>query len=274
MTSPAPERTLTEGEAWSREQLELLLAARFSPAGVVRFLVASQRRAAQVRARRPELGRQSRVWLVAGGCAWALPALAGVEPFRRQARAGMGWWSVTALMLDWHLGMVETEDGRPRRLGPADALTLARVWLAPVALSAPTALVCAAGFATDLLDGPLARRTEPTRAGRDLEGLADMCFASALLAGLRRRDAIGSAASAAELIRLGTGLGASVAWYFGRAEAPERALVRAARVTTPVRAAGLLAACRGHRRVGTALVGAGCAASVGLVGRALMSRAR
>ena len=83
-------------------------------------------------------------------------------------------------MLDWHLGMVETEDGRARALGAADALTLGRVWLAPVALASPTPLVCAAGFATDALDGPLARAAEPTRAGRDLEGLADACFATAL----------------------------------------------------------------------------------------------
>jgi hypothetical protein len=34
-------------------------------------------------------------------------------------------------MLDWHLGMFETDDGRPRRLGPADALTLSRVSLVP-----------------------------------------------------------------------------------------------------------------------------------------------
>jgi len=33
-------------------------------------------------------------------------------------------------MLDWHLGMAEGGDGRPReRLSPADAITLARFWL-------------------------------------------------------------------------------------------------------------------------------------------------
>ena len=196
---------------------------------MARFLVASQRRAADVRGRRPELRRQSRVWLVAGAGAWVLPAVAGVEPFRGQARGGLAWWCLTALMLDWHLGMMETEDGRPRPLGAADALTLVRVWLTPVAWAEPTPFVCAAGFATDVLDGPVARAGEATRAGRDLEGLADACFATALLAGLRRRGALGPAASAAELVRLGAGVAGSLTYYFSRAEAPDRALVQAAR---------------------------------------------
>ena len=266
------ERPLTEGEVWAREQLDLLLRARFSPVAVWRFLLASQRRAAEVRRRRPDLRRQSRSWLAAGAAAWAVPAAVGVESFRRRLLGGLAWWALVAVMLDWHLGMVETEDGRPRPLGPADALTLGRVWLAPVALWQPTPLVCAAGFATDVLDGPLARATEPTRAGRDLEGLADACFATALLVGLRRRGAIGRAASAAELARLGAGLAYSVAIYFGRAEPPDRSLTRAARLTTPVRAGGLLAAGAGGPRLGTALVGVGCGWSVVLAAAALRGR--
>ena len=242
-----------------------MLRARFSPAAVLRFLASSQRRAAEVGRRRPDLRRQSRCWLAAGAAAWALPAAAGVEPFRSRARGALMWWALTAVMLDWHLGMVETEDGRARPLGPADALTLGRVWLAPVALASPTPLVCAAGFVSDALDGPLARATSPTRAGRDLEGLADACFATALLLGLRRRGAIGRTASAAELARLGAGLGYSVAVYFGRAEPPDRRLLRAARLTTPMRAGGLLAAGAGRPRLGTALVAAGCCLSVALV---------
>ena len=218
--------------------------------------------------RRPALRRQSRRWLLAGAGAWAAPAVAGVEPFRSRTRSGLGWWALTALMLDWHLGMVETEDGRPRLLGPADALTLARVWLAPVALAEPTPLVCVAGFATDALDGRADRAAEPTRAGRDLEGLADACFAAAVLVGLRRRRAIGPAASGAELARVTAGVAYSVAVYFGRAEPPDAALVRSARLTTPVRALGMLAASAGRRSAGTALVGAGCAWSLALLGRA------
>ena len=256
---------LTEGEQWTREQLELLLRRRFSPAAVVRFLAESQRRANDVRRRRPELARQELRWALAGAAACL------TLPRRRRMLA---WWALACLMLDWHLGMVETGDGRPRPLGPADALTLTRVWLAPAMLEDPGPALCAAGFATDVLDGVAARGLgEPTRAGRDLEGLADACFAAALLAGLRRRDAIGPAASAAELARLGAGLAYSLAVYFGRAEPPDRELTRAARPITVARAGGLIAAAAGRRRLGTALVAVGCAASVALVGRAV-SRGR
>ena len=252
---------LTEGEQWTRDQLELLLSRRFSPPAVAHFLAESQRRASHVRRRRPELARQELRWASAGAAAClALP------PRRRM----LAWWGLVCVMLDWHLGMLETDDGRSRPLGPADALTLARVWLAPAVLEEPRPALCAAGFATDVLDGIAARSLgEPTRAGRDLEGLADACFAAALLTGLRRRDAIGPAASAAELARLGAGLSYSLAVYFGRAQPPDRELTRAARPTTVMRAGGLIAAAAGRRRLGTALVAAGCAASVALVGKAL-----
>lgn len=261
---------LTEGELWARDQLQLLLRARFSPRAVARFLLESQRRAGEVRRRRPDLGRQSVRWSAAGAAAWTALALARVEPFRRRARSGLAWWGLTAVMLDWHLGMLETVDGRPRLLGAADALTLARVWIAPAALEEPSPLVCAAGFATDVVDGVAARRlAEPTRAGRDLEGLADVCFAGAVLVGLRRRGKIGRSASAAELTRLGAGFAYALAVYFGRTEPPDPALTRAARLTTPVRAGGLVAASTGRRRLGTALVGAGCAWSLALTARTL-----
>jgi phosphatidylglycerophosphate synthase len=261
---------LTEGELWTRQQLAELLARRFSPVAVAEFLAASQRRANDVRARRPALGRQSRRWGLAGAAAWLGLAAAGRQPFRGNLVEGLTWWALTWTMLDWHLGMVETEDGRPRPLGPADALTLARVWLAPVVIDRPGATLATAGFATDVLDGMAARSLgEPTRAGRDLEGLADACFAAALLVGLRRHDAIGRAASAAELTRLGAGFAYSVAVYFARVEPPDRELTRAARPTAALRAAGMLAATVGRRGAGTALVGAGCAWSIALVGRAL-----
>ena len=256
---------LTEGEQWTRQQLEQLLSRRFSPPAVAHFLAQSQQRANEVRRRRPDLARQEMRWALVGAVA-CVPL-----PGRRRMLA---WWALTCLMLDWHLGMFETDDGRHRPLGPADALTLTRAWLAPAVLEAPGPALAAAGFATDALDGLAARSLgEPTRAGRDLEGLADACFAAALLAGLRRRGAIGPAASAAELVRLGAGFSYSLAVYFGRAEAPDRELTRAARPTTVLRAGGLVAAAAGRRRLGTALVAAGCAASVALVGRAL-SRGR
>ena len=52
---PDVQRELTEGEAWTREQLATLLAARFGPRAVAGFVAASQARANAVRAERPEL---------------------------------------------------------------------------------------------------------------------------------------------------------------------------------------------------------------------------
>ena len=59
--------------------------------------------------------------------------------------------------------------------------------------------------------------------------------------------------------------------YFGRASAPDPAVTRAARLTTPVRVAGLIAAGMGRRRLAGALIGAGALWSVGALGAALRS---
>ena len=267
----AADRPLTEGELWAREQLTALLAARFSPAAAGRFLLASQRRANDVRRARPELGRQARRWMAGGGCAWAGLGVLGAQPFRRRWRSGLGWWAACAVMLDWHLGMVETVEGQPRRLGAADAVTLVRAWLVPVALESPSALVCGLAGATDVVDGRLARAAGPTRIGRDLEGLVDACFgAAALRAGLRR-GRIGRAAVAGELVRLAAGFGYALYVYFGRATAPDPRVTRAGRVTTPVRVAGLIAAGLGRRRLAGALVGGGALWSVAALASALRS---
>jgi phosphatidylglycerophosphate synthase len=248
---------VTEGELWARAELEHLLDRRFSPVAIAGFLDASFRRSADVRRSRPELARQSRRWMAVGAAAWLLP------PFRRRARVGLAWWALTALILDWHLGMVETPDGRPRPLSCADALTLARAWLVPVAARAPTPAVIGAAALSDVLDGALARRGEPTRAGRDLEGLVDACFGAAALLGALRRGAVAPAAVGAELARVGAGFGYALVVYFGRAGAPDPRVTRAARLTTPVRAAGLIAAGLGRRRLASALLAAGSAWSVG-----------
>lgn len=266
-----PRAGRTEGEAWSRRELAELLDGRFAPRPVVRFLASSQRRAADVRRRRPELARQSRRWMATGAAAWLGLAAAGREPFRRRLAGGLGWWGACALMVDWHLGMVEEEDGRAAMLGPADACTLARVWLVPVAADAAHPAAVALAAASDVLDGRLARASRTTRAGRDLEGLVDLCFAVAALRGARRAGGLSRAAVAAELARLGAGLGFTLWMYFGRAVPPSPALVRAARLVTPVRVAGLLAAGAGRRREADVLVLTGAGASVGLLARALLA---
>jgi len=267
-------RELTDGERWAREQLEALLARRFSPAAVARFLAASWRRSAEVRRARPALARQARVWAATGAAAWFALAAAGAGPFRRRLPLGLAWWAATAVMLDWHLGMFETEDGRPRELGAGDALTLARAWLVPVALDGPSPLVCLAAAATDALDGPAARRAGPTRAGRDLEGLVDACFAAAALRGARRSGRLGRAPVAAELARVGGGVLYAAATWFARAQPPAPDLLHAARWATALRVAGLTAAGAGRRRLADAALLGGSALSLALLARAAAASSR
>ncbi len=267
---PTRAGALTEGERWSRHELQRLLDARFSPPAVAGFLVASQRRAGEQRAARPATARRMRRWLAAGAAAYAgRAALAGEPDALRCLRGDLAWWAATGVMLDWHLGMLETEDGRPRELGPADAATLARTWMVPLAARGAGPALCLAAWATDGLDGRLARATKPTRLGRDLEGLVDTCFAVAALRGAVRADTIPPVAVAGELARLGAGFGYALWIYFGRADAPDPAVTRAARLTTPVRVAGLVAAGTGRRRTAGALVALGSGWSLAVVARAL-----
>ena len=265
-------RPLTEGERWSRDQLERLLRARFGPRAVAGFLVASQRRANAERALRPETARRMRTWMLAGAAAHAGAAAGGDADARAGLPGALAWWAATWVMLDWHIGMLETEDGRPRNLGPADAATLARAWMVPLAARGARPGLCRAAWASDGLDGRLARATEPTRLGRDLEGLVDTCFSAAALLGARRRDTIPSWAVGGELARLGGGFAYALWLYFGHAEAPDPRVTRAARLTTPVRVAGLVAAGAGRRRTAGALVAGGSLWSLGAVAAALRPR--
>ena len=146
---------LTPGEEWTREALGELASRTYSPRAIVDFLVASQRRSDAVARERPELARQAARWLAAGLAPWAI---VGHRRGLRCAAGGVCWWTACGAMVYWHLGMFETLDGRPRRLGGADALTLARAWLVPIAWDRPTPAVCALAGVTDALDGVLARR--------------------------------------------------------------------------------------------------------------------
>jgi hypothetical protein len=258
----------TEGELWTREQLRRLRAARFRPAAVARFLVASQRRATDVRRARPEVARREAQWALIGAAGWLALAALDVEPFRRRLRAGLGCWTVTIAMLDRHLGMLETPDGRPRNLGAADAATLLRAWLVPAVAEHPSGRLCAVGFATDALDGRLARASGTTRLGRDLEGLVDLSFTIAALRGARRRGWLGRVATTCEAARLCVGYGYALAVYFGRARPPDPPLLRAGRVLAPIRATGLILAGSGRRRLGEALLIGGSGASAAAAVRA------
>ena len=241
--------------------MALLRGAGYTPRATVRFLAASRTRAREQRAARPATARRIRAWIALGAAAWAALALARHEPFAGRTRSFVVWWALTWLMLDWHIGMCETEVGSPRNLGPADACTLLRVWLVPAAAGSPQPWICTLALASDGLDGVLARRDGPTRIGRDLEGLADAAFAVAALRGAVRRGWIGRGAAGAEVARLGLGIGYGTAVWFGRARAPEPRVLHAARAATPIRAGGLVAAGLGRRRLADRLVIAGALGS-------------
>ena len=110
-------------------------------------------------------------------------------------------------MLDWHLGMVEGEDGRETgRLSAADAVTLARLWLVPVvfggarsACGLPSVVVI--GAASDWADGKLARRHGRTRLGRDLDATVDLAFVSSVAVAARSARRITPAAHRALMAR-------------------------------------------------------------------------
>jgi hypothetical protein len=264
----APPRT--EGERWAREELRRLSAARYAPHAGTRFIAASAHRASEARTARPSLARQANAWLCAGGLGWVALAVAGRQPYRRRIISGLAWWATVGAMLRWHLGMVETEDGDPRPLSPADALTLARAWLVPAIADDLDPRRLAVAALTDVLDGTVARAGHPTRAGRDLEGLVDAAVLLAALRAAARTGLLARPTIALEALRLLAGAGYATRVYFARAEAPDPRVTRAARRTTPVRVAGLLAAGAGRRRSAHVLLIGGSIGSV----TALARRAR
>jgi phosphatidylglycerophosphate synthase len=263
----------TDGQRWTREQLEVLRERRFSPRALAAFLLASQRRANKVSAVRAELMRQARRWTCVGVAPWLALAVGGSGDARARARAGLLWWAACALMLDWHLGMVETLDGRQCRLGPADALTLARAWVVPLAWERPTPLTCAVAGLSDAVDGPLARRRGPTRVGSDFDWIVDACFAAAALHGAAQHRLLERWALRSEAAWLSLGVARALHAYFIGLQEPDRSISRPARAFGPLRMAGLFAGAAGRRREGSACLGGGALASLAVSAHELTRRA-
>jgi phosphatidylglycerophosphate synthase len=236
-------RPLTEGELWSRELLDRLRAERFTPGAWRRFFGDGLRRARVIRARRPALVAQSRAWGRVG-------AVAAVPFGPRAVASWAAWWA----MVDWHLGMVETAEGRERGLAAADALTLARLWAVPIVRRHPEPWLVGAGMATDLLDGLLARRAGPTRLGRDFDSTADTFFLDAALRGATERHGLDPRLLELERARLLVGTAVTFARYFG---ASEPAPVQQNRgLAAVLAAAGALLAVSGRARLAEPLLGA------------------
>jgi len=102
----------------------------------------------------------------------------------------------------------------------------------------------------------------PTRAGRDLEGLVDVGVLAAALGCAHRTGRLSPAVIALEPGRITAGFGCTVAVYFARTQAPSRTVLRAGRLTTPLRLAGLIAAGRGWRRSADTLLATGSLISI------------
>ena len=265
-------RPATDGERWAADALTTLRDGRFTPTAISRFLTASLQRANGTRTQRPALVRQARRWIIAG----TLGTLAARETATRHGKPVptrgtlIAWLTAVALMLDWHLGMVEGNAGEPReQLSAADALTLTRAAIAPFARAAPPdadlyLLLLAVAGITDLLDGPLARsQGGGTRFGRDFDSLADSAFRMAAIHGARRQGWIGDSAHHALAVRqtlLGTH---AVLNWFARSHRPATDTSPIVRWHVPLLLAGLGAGARGHGRAAGGLLHA--AALVGSI---------
>ncbi|MDQ6938461.1 MAG: CDP-alcohol phosphatidyltransferase family protein, partial [Actinomycetota bacterium] len=244
-----------EGEQWAAAQLTALRSSGYDAAAWGGFLEASYRRAAETRRQRRALSHQAVRWTLGGALATAALRWTTVHRGARapSPRVLASWWLTQALMMDWHLGMVQGLDGASReRLSVADALTLSRAAVAPFAACAPPDAVlflALLGFAgaTDLLDGRFARRHGPTRFGRDFDPLADLAFRAAAVHGARRAGwlspgpAWALAARQALLV-----FGAAWSW-FGHSQRPPMDPARLARWDAPPLIAGLALAALDHR---------------------------
>ncbi len=108
--------------------------------------------------------------------------------------------------------------------------------------------------ASDLLDGHLARRTGPTRFGRDFDSLADLAFRAAAIRGTARAGWLHPAAVGVLLARQ-TLLASGAAWrWFVHSQRPPVAATGLARWHTPPLLTGLALAARGRRTAGASLV--------------------
>jgi phosphatidylglycerophosphate synthase len=270
-----------EGERWAREQLLALRAARYRPRAARRFVAASLERAATIRRTRPGLARQSRRWAaagLAGGLAACGAARHAGLPAPRPA-TWAAWWVACAVMLDWHLGMLEAPDGAARdRLGVGDAASLARVALVPFVASAPPrrgsfVAFLAIAAATDAADGALARRSGPTRLGRDLDTMGDALIGLAGTRSARRGGWLDTPAARLVVARHAAPIAFAALTYFAHGHRPSSATRASTRWTAPAILGGMML-CPWRHRAGNLLVAAGAAAALTSQAAALTFRDR
>jgi phosphatidylglycerophosphate synthase len=260
---------VTAGEQWTRDRLAELRARHYRLGAWAEFLRLSLERAREARRARPELERQLERWML--GWLAASAATQSLAPLRLlpvvPCRRELALWTTTGLLLRWHLGMVEGPEGQPRaRFSPADAATLGRLWITPRLRRSgdrPAVLLSllAAGGASDVLDGQLARRYGETRLGRDLDRAADVIFFAAAGAAARRGGLVGVRASRAMTFRAVAPAAYTTGHYFLRGGPPSYRPTSAVRVANAVVFAAVALAATG-RDGGDALVAAASAAAL------------
>jgi phosphatidylglycerophosphate synthase len=245
----------TDGERWTLAELARLRAGRWRPRAWNEFVWAAQVRANVTRRRRTRLARQEAIWITVGEGAWLVAGrLPAASSLARTWRRGAAWWAACALMLDWHLGMLETSDGQPVDLGVADALTLARAWLVPAVAERADPILVLLGALTDAADGPVARATRCTRFGREFDGVVDACFAAAALRGAARHGGVSPITIRVEKARSLAGVAYVSAAYLVAGRAPSASVRASGRRAAPLRLAGLVAAGTGHRVLADGLI--------------------
>lgn len=256
------------GERWARDLLAELREARFRPGAWRRFLASSFDRASQQRLVHRRAHRQLLTVVGIGVVAW-LALAAAARP--ALALAGVVWLALLALMVDWHLGMLEGPNGEQiRGLGAANIVTLSRGAVIPVVfvLGARGLLVALACLgALDVLDGALARwRDQRSRIGAWLDGSLDGTAGVAIGIAAFRLDVIPGVVVSLIVLRVALPWVQLTHWYFLSARPVEfttdvREPGWIARVPGFVAAVGLVLAVAGVR-VGALVTALGLVASI------------
>jgi phosphatidylglycerophosphate synthase len=237
----------TEGERWAEEVLEELRRARWKPVAWIRFFEASLARAGRNRTERVRAHREVLMLGVLGLILWASVAALG-RPLL--GAVGGAWWLLVLLMVDWHLGMLERQDGsRLPGLGVANTLTLLRASAIPLLpFLAPTALgfaVLAAG-GLDVADGLVARaRGEASRLGAWLDAAVDGILLSFVAVAAAERALLPNWVAALIVARQLAPWLTIAGVYFATARAPRRYRYVSGRAPGVVLVAGLALAAFG-----------------------------
>jgi phosphatidylglycerophosphate synthase len=227
------------------------------------FLDKSFARARRTRAIRTRQHRQLLGLTAAGAAAWAALAALG---WPWLGLIGVAWLTLLLLMVDWHVGMLESDAGRPlQELGAANLISLLRGALAPALLAAPPtallALLLGAGL-TDAIDGPLARaRGQESRLGRFLDPGVDAFFFGAAAVAATRLGLLPWWATCLVLARYAAQWSALAVAYFARIEVPRPKGFVPWKLPGPIVFCGLILACA-HITIATTVVAAGALAGV------------